>query len=127
MSSNNPSNKNNSLTTKLTFIGCRALCYQPSAINSSQQMSEAKTVKKETGTKKTYVFGAHPEQHAVNVVMTDGTKFEILTTWGKAGDTLRLDVDPKNHPAWQDKATGFVNANNERMTKFKKKFGDFNF
>lgn len=90
-------------------------------------MSEAKTVKKETGTKKAYVFGMHPEQHVVKVIMTDGTKFEILTTWGKEGDTLRLDVDPKNHPAWQDKATGFVNANNERMTKFKNKFGDFTF
>ncbi len=92
-------------------------------------MSEVKTAKKSTatkpGTKKTHVFGLHPEQHKVNVVMTDGTKFEIVTTWGKEGDTLKLDVDPKNHPAWSDKATGFVNANNERMAKFKKKFGDF--
>lgn len=92
-------------------------------------MSEAKTEKKsaekKVGTKKTIVFGLHPTQHKVTVVMTDGTKFEILTTWGKEGDTLRLDVDPKNHPAWSDKSTGFVNANNERMAKFKKKFGDF--
>lgn len=88
-------------------------------------MSEAKTVKKDTGAKKVHVFGVHPQQHKVTVVMTDGTKFDILTTWGKEGEVLKLDVDPKNHPAWQDKATNFVNANNERMTKFKKKFGDF--
>ena len=69
--------------------------------------------------------GVNPKQHIVNVVMTDGTKFQILTTWGKEGSTLNLDVDPKNHPAWQDKAQNFVNANNERMTKFKQKFGDF--
>lgn len=87
-------------------------------------MSEAKTEKK-SGAKKVHVFGLHPKQHKVTVVMTDGTKFEIKTTWGKEGDTLRLDVDPKNHPAWQDKAQNFVNANNERMAKFKKKFGDF--
>lgn len=83
-------------------------------------MSKTKSVKAP-------VAGIHPKQHMVNVVMTDGTKFQILTTWGKEGDTLRLDVDPKNHPAWQDKARNFVNANDERVSKFKKKFGDFNF
>lgn len=76
---------------------------------------------------KTPAAGVHPKQHIVTVLMTDGNKFEILTTWGKEGDTLRLDADPKNHPAWQDKATNFVNANDERMAKFKKKFGNFDF
>ena len=42
----------------------------------------------------------HPEYHEINVVMTDGTTFKTRTTWGKAGDTLRLDIDPKSHPAW---------------------------
>ncbi len=88
-------------------------------------MSEAKAAKSTPGAKKAHVFGFHPKQHKVNVVMTDGTKFEIMTTWGKEGETLKLDADPKNHPAWQDKAQNFVNANNERMTKFKQKFGDF--
>lgn len=93
-------------------------------------MSEVKTKSVETTAaktvaKKTLTFGLHPKQHKVTVVMTDGTKFEILTTWGKEGDSLRLDVDPKNHPAWQEKAQGFVNVNNERVAKFKKKFGDF--
>lgn len=83
-------------------------------------MSQAKV-------QKSPVTGTHPKQHIVNVVMTDGTKFEILTTWGKEGESLKLDVDPRNHPAWQDKATNFVNANNERMSKFKKKFGNFDF
>ncbi len=76
---------------------------------------------------KTPAAGVNPKQHIVTVLMTDGNKFEILTTWGKEGDTLRLDADPKNHPAWQDKATNFVNANDERMAKFKKKFGNFEF
>jgi large subunit ribosomal protein L31 len=59
--------------------------------------------------------------------MTDGTKFQALTSWGKEGATLTLDVDPKNHPAWQDnKNQGFINANNERVNKFKSKF-DFDF
>ena len=32
--------------------------------------------------------------------MTDGTVFETRSTWGKEGDTLQLDIDPKVHPAW---------------------------
>ncbi len=67
----------------------------------------------------------HPKQHLLNVVMTDGSKFQIMTTYGKDGDTLRLDVDPKNHPIWQEKGQNFINVNDERVTKFKKKFGDF--
>ena len=29
--------------------------------------------------------------------MTDGSKFETMSTWGKEGDTLKLDIDPKSH------------------------------
>ena len=42
----------------------------------------------------------HPNYHKINVVMTDGSKFETMSTWGKEGDTLKLDIDPKSHPAW---------------------------
>ncbi len=42
----------------------------------------------------------HPEYHEITVVMTDGTEFKTRSTWGKAGDTMRLDIDPKTHPAW---------------------------
>ena len=28
--------------------------------------------------------------------MTDGTKFETASTWGKENDTLKLDIDPKS-------------------------------
>src|SRR5262249_52628952 len=34
------------------------------------------------------------------VVMTDGTEFTTRSTWGKEGDTMHLDIDPKSHPAW---------------------------
>jgi large subunit ribosomal protein L31 len=27
-------------------------------------------------------------------------RFTTRTTWGKKGDTLHLDIDPKSHPAW---------------------------
>ena len=42
----------------------------------------------------------HPDYHNITVVMTDGTKFQTRSTWGKEGDTLSLDIDPLSHPAW---------------------------
>ena len=42
----------------------------------------------------------HPNYHKIKVVMTDGSEFETRSTWGKENDTLKLDIDPKSHPAW---------------------------
>ena len=42
----------------------------------------------------------HPDYHEITVVMTDGTKYKTRSTMGKAGDTLKLDIDPRSHPAW---------------------------
>ena len=42
----------------------------------------------------------HPDYHEVTIVMTDGTEFKTRSTYGKAGDRLQLDIDPKTHPAW---------------------------
>ena len=39
----------------------------------------------------------HPDYHKITVVMTDGTKFETMSTWGKEGDTMSLDIDPLSH------------------------------
>ena len=42
----------------------------------------------------------HPDYHEITVVMTDGSEFTTRSTYGKPGDQLRLDIDPKCHPAW---------------------------
>ena len=42
----------------------------------------------------------HPDYHEITVIMTDGTKYKTRSTMGKAGDILKLDIDPKSHPAW---------------------------
>ena len=62
----------------------------------------------------------HPDYHTIKVVMTDGTEFETRTTWGKAGDVLHLDIDPKSHPAW----TGVHRMidSGGQVAKFNKKF-----
>lgn len=61
----------------------------------------------------------HPDYHKITVVMTDGTKYETRSTWGKEGDVLQLDVDPKTHPAW----VGGINLRKTgQMEKFTNKF-----
>jgi len=42
----------------------------------------------------------HPDYHEITVILTDGSEFKTRSTYGKAGDSLRLDIDPKTHPAW---------------------------
>ena len=44
--------------------------------------------------------GIHPEYHEITVIMTDGSTFTTRSTYGSPGDSLRLDIDPKTHPAW---------------------------
>ena len=64
----------------------------------------------------------HPNYHKIKVEMTDGSHFETMSTWGKEGDTLKLDIDSKSHPAWtggqqkiQDKG---------QVSRFKKRFSN---
>ena len=66
----------------------------------------------------------HPDYHEINVVMTDGTTFTTRSTWGEPGDTMRLDVDPKSHPAWTGGATRLVDTDGQ-VAKFHKRFKNF--
>ena len=63
----------------------------------------------------------HPDYHKITVVMTDGTTFETKSTWGKEGAQMRLDIDPKTHPAW----TGVRQTVDRggRVQRFKDRFG----
>ena len=65
----------------------------------------------------------HPDYHEINVIMTDGSTFVTRSTWGKAGDTMKLDIDPKSHPAW----TGVHRLidSGGQLAKFKKRFQNF--
>jgi large subunit ribosomal protein L31 len=63
----------------------------------------------------------HPKYHKINVVMTDGSRFETRSTWGKEGDTLNLDIDPRSHPAWTGGQQQLVDRGG-RVSKFNQKF-----
>ena len=52
--------------------------------------------------------------------MTDGSEFETMSTWGKEGETLKLDIDSKSHPAWTGGSQKILDKG--RVNKFLKKF-----
>ncbi|WP_019645314.1 50S ribosomal protein L31 [Novispirillum itersonii] len=63
----------------------------------------------------------HPEYREITVIMTDGSEFKTRSTM--KADTLRLDIDPKSHPAW----TGvhrLVDTGGQ-LAKFNNKFAKF--
>jgi large subunit ribosomal protein L31 len=66
----------------------------------------------------------HPDYHKITVVMTDGTSFETKSTWGKEGASLRLDIDPKTHPAWTGGGHQMLDRGG-RVSRFQKKFSGF--
>lgn len=62
----------------------------------------------------------HPEYHEIKVIMTDGTEFTTRSCAGKAGDVIRLDIDPKSHPAWTGQQR--IIDTGGQIAKFNKKF-----
>jgi large subunit ribosomal protein L31 len=66
----------------------------------------------------------HPEYHRIKVVMTDGTEFVTYSTYGADGDTLKLDIDSKTHPAWTGGGQHLIDRGG-RLTRFKRKYEGF--
>ena len=64
----------------------------------------------------------HPDYHPIKVEMTDGTQFETKSTWGAEGDTLKLEIDPKSHPAWTGESQKAQDKG--RVSKFNKRFAN---
>ena len=68
----------------------------------------------------------HPDYHLINVKLTDGSIVQMRSTYGAAGDTLTLDIDPTVHPAWTGGSQRLVDTGG-RVSKFKNKFQGFGF
>ena len=55
--------------------------------------------------------------------IADGTQFQTRSTWGKEGDVLKLEIDPKSHAAWTGGKQKLMDKG--RISKFNKKFQNF--
>jgi large subunit ribosomal protein L31 len=66
----------------------------------------------------------HPNYHFITVTMTDGTTYRTRSTWGKEGQVLNLDIDPKTHPAWTGGNQQLVDRGG-RVSRFTAKYGGF--
>jgi large subunit ribosomal protein L31 len=62
----------------------------------------------------------HPGYHEINIIMTDGTEYKSRSCYGKPGDTIRLDIDPKSHPAWTGQQR--IIDTGGQIAKFNKRF-----
>jgi len=66
--------------------------------------------------------GIHPDYHEITVLMTDGTSYKTRSTYGKPGDTLRLEIDSKSHPAWTGGQQKLLDTGGQ-LARFNKRFG----
>ena len=62
----------------------------------------------------------HPDYHEITVQMTDGSTYTTRSTVGATGEVVKLDIDPKTHPAW----TGVHRLidSGGQLAKFNKRF-----
>ena len=63
----------------------------------------------------------HPKYHMIKVVMTNGTEFYTRSTYGEAGATLNLDIDPNTHPAWTGGSQQLMDRGG-RLSRFASRF-----
>ena len=63
----------------------------------------------------------HPDYHEITIEMTDGSKYTTRSTLGKPGHNLKLDIDPKTHPAWTGQHR--IVDSGGQVARFNKKFG----
>ncbi|MFV0491799.1 MAG: 50S ribosomal protein L31 [Pseudorhodobacter sp.] len=70
--------------------------------------------------------GIHPDYHMIDVKMTDGTVYQIRTTWGAEGETMALDIDPTSHPAWTGGSSKLMDTGG-RVSRFKNKYAGLGF
>jgi large subunit ribosomal protein L31 len=63
----------------------------------------------------------HPDYHEITVELTDGSSYKTRSTWGEPGGVLKLEIDPKSHPAWTG-VQRLVDSGGQ-VAKFNKRFG----
>ncbi len=95
----------------------RPLLYRPLSLN-------ARRLRRVFRCGPTMKQDAHPDYHFITVVMTNGTSYQTRSTYGKAGATLNLDIDPSTHPAWTGGNQTLLDRGG-RVSRFNSKYGGF--
>ena len=67
----------------------------------------------------------HPDYHEITIVLTDKSSFTTRSTYGKSGDQLTLDIDPRVHPAWT-KGGQHLTDRGGQLSKFNRRYEQFN-
>ena len=68
----------------------------------------------------------HPKYHKIEIQLTDGSKFQTRSTFGKEGEILKPDIDPLSHPAWTGENSKMLDSDGQ-VAKFQKRFQNINF
>ncbi|MFC2970386.1 50S ribosomal protein L31 [Acidimangrovimonas pyrenivorans] len=68
----------------------------------------------------------HPDYHMIEVKLTDGSTYQVRSTWGAEGETLALDIDPSSHPAWTGGTSRLMDTGG-RVSRFKNKYAGLGF
>jgi large subunit ribosomal protein L31 len=63
----------------------------------------------------------HPDYHEIKIVMTDGSEYTTRSTYGEPGSVIRLEIDPKSHPAWTGQHR--IMDTGGQVARFNKRFG----
>ena len=67
----------------------------------------------------------HPKYNQITVKFPKGDELKTYSTYSQ--DTLILDVDFRNHPAWTKKGIASAGAHSAKVSKFNQKFGNVSF
>jgi large subunit ribosomal protein L31 len=62
----------------------------------------------------------HPDYHEITIELTDGSSYKTRSTYGEPGAVLKLEIDPKSHPAWTG-VQRLVDSGGQ-VAKFNKRF-----
>ena len=63
----------------------------------------------------------HPDYHEIKIIMTDGSEYTTRSTYGEPGAVIRLEIDPKSHPAWTGQHR--IMDSGGQVARFNKRFG----
>ena len=111
------------MTVTRMLVRARRLLYMTAQFQCKFERANSRAQPRRTADMKPET---HPAYHTITVKMTDGTEFTTRSTWGKKGDVLHLDIDPKSHPAWTGGHQQLLDRGG-RLSRFQKKFSGFGF